>query len=450
MAENNNKRQRAPGREIFGWAMFDFANSSYTTVIITVVYAVIFTKVIVGDAPDYKQGNFLWSLGLTISYLLVVVTAPVFGAIMDFTAAKKKFLFGSYVITVVGSILLFASTPGHYLMAILLIVISNFGFATGENFAASFLPDLGPAEDQGKISGMAWALGYFGGLVSTALCIFLLVKPGGGYVIQNYPNLRLVGPVTGIFFLLAAIPTFLFLKERGKARTLAPGQNLLTVGFQRLATTMREVQDFRDLMVFLVSVFFSWAGLNIVISFAFIYGAQVIKWDEFTEVIMFVITQFTAAGGAFAFGFIQDRIGAKKAFNITLLLWIVAVVLIWGAPGVTAFLNQLFGTAWQTQTVFLFIGSLAGLGLGATQSASRALVGIFSPQSKAAEFFGLWGLSGKLAAAVGIFGLGALQAWLGLQNAILLCAVLFFFALLTNIFVNEKRGLDAANAHQGE
>ena len=443
-------RVRAPKKEIFGWAMFDFANSSYTTVIITVVYSVIFTKVIVGDGPDYKQGNFLWSMALTISYLLVVITAPIFGAIMDFSASKKKFLFASYMVTVIGSLLLFASTPGHYALAILLVIISNFGFATGENFCSSFLPDLGPAEDQGKISGMAWALGYFGGLVSTALCIFLLVKPGGGYVLENYANLRLVGPVTGIFFLVAALPTFLFLKERGSARTLPPGQSMLGMGFQRLLTTVREVRDFRDLMVFLISVFFSWAGLNIVISFAFIYGAQVIKWDEFTEIIMFVVTQFTAAGGAFAFGFIQDRIGAKKAFNLTLVLWITAVVLIWGAPGVTAFLNNSLGTAWKTQTVFVFIGSLAGLGLGATQSASRAMVGIFSPQSKAAEFFGLWGLSGKLAAAVGIFGLGALQALLGLQNAILLCAVFFFLALVANIFVNEARGKAAAEAHQGE
>ena len=430
--------------------MFDFANSSYTTVIITVAFANVFTKVIVGDAPDYKEGNFLWSLALTISYLIVVVTAPLFGAIMDFTAAKKKFLFGSYLTTVIGSFLLFFANPEYKWLAVVLIIISNIGFATGENFVSSFLTGLGPPEAQGRISGAAWALGYFGGLICTALIIFTLIEPGGGYIAKNYDNLRLIGPATGLFFLLSAIPTFLWLKERGKAQTLPRGESLIGIGFKRLEKTMRELPDFRDLMVFLISVFFSWAGLNIVISFAFIYGEQVIKWSGQAQIFMFIITQFTAAGGAFLFGIIQDKLGAKKTFNITLVLWIVSVFLIWGAGDVTGILNNLFGTTWKTETVFLFIGCLAGLGLGSTQSASRAMVGIFSPESKAAEFFGFWGLSGKLAAAVGIFGLGGLQAFFGLKNAILVCAVFFFLALVANMLVNEERGMKAAREHEGE
>lgn len=449
MADNSARRVRAPAKEIFGWAMFDFANSAYTTVIITVVYAVVFTNVIVGDAPDYKLGNWYWTVALAASFILVVITAPIFGAIMDFSASKKKFLFGSYMITVIGSCLLYFATPGAHILAICLIIISNFGFATGENFASSFLPDLGPPEDQGKISGWAWGLGYFGGLISTAVVVFLIV-PKGGEIPANFPALRWVGPFTGLFFLIAAIPTFLFLKEHGVAKKLAPGENVLTIGFKRLAKTMGEMTSFRDLMVFLIAVFFSWAGLNIVISFAFIYGAQVIGWSDGTKVIMFVITQLTAAGGAFLFGWLQDRIGGKVAFNLTLGLWIVAVGMIWGTPQVTEMLNGAFGTTWKAESVFLFVGSLAGLGLGATQSASRAIVGTFAPESKSAEFFGFWGQSGKLAAAFGVLGLGWLQTKFGLQNAILFCAVLFALALIANSFVNEKRGIQTALDHEGE
>ena len=446
------KRERAPKKEIFGWAMYDFANSSYTTVIITVVYAVIFTEIIVppdttatGDAR-FKEGNLWWSVALGISYLLVVLTGPIFGAIMDYSASKKKFLAASTVLTIVSTALLVFVQPGYWYLGIILVLISNFGFATGESFVSSFLPDLGPQEDLGKISGYAWGLGYFGGLLSTILITGLL----GSVTTENFAKIQWVGPLTALFFLLAAIPTFLFVKEKGRANVLPPGESYIGIGFKRLSQTMSELKDFRDLMIFLVSVFFSMAGLSIVISFAFIYGKQIIHWDDTVRILMFVVTQFTAAGGAVLFGFIQDKIGAKKTFNMTLVLWIVAVILIWGTNDLTAFINGALGTKWQAQYVFLFVGCLAGLGLGSTQSASRAIVGVFSPESKAGEFFGFWGLSGKLASAFGLFALGLLQNMLGLKNAILVCMVFFILALVFNLLVNEEQGIKSAIEHEGE
>jgi UMF1 family MFS transporter len=440
-------RKRAPKKELFGWAMFDFANSSYTTVIITVVYAVMFPEIIVGPDPDgsFGTGNLLWSVTLAISYGLVVLTAPIFGAIIDYTAAKKKFLFFSYLLTVIATAMLYFVKPGNYQLGMILIILSNFGFATGESFVSSFLPELGPPEDLGKISGYAWGLGYFGGLLSTILVTML-----GPIEVENMSNLQFVGPITALFFLLAAIPTFLWVKERAKPKKLPPGEHPISIGFKRLTQTFRELEDFRELMIFLISLFFAMAGLSIVISFAFIYGNQVIKWDDTSRVMMFVITQFTAAGGAFLFGYLQDIIGAKKTFNITLLLWIIAVILIWATEDVTVFLNNLLGISLESQTFFLMVGCLAGMGLGATQSASRAIVGLFSPESKSAEFFGFWGLSGKLAAIVGLFGFGLMQKALGLHNAILLCSIFFLLALLVNFFVNYRHGMEAATQHQGE
>jgi UMF1 family MFS transporter len=442
-----SERKRAPKKELFGWAMFDFANSSYTTVIITVVYAVIFPEIIVGPDPDgsFGTGNLLWSIALSISYGLVVLTAPIFGAIIDFTASKKKFLFFSYLLTVIATAALFFVKPGYYQLGMILIILSNFGFATGESFVSSFLPELGPAEDLGKISGYAWGLGYFGGLLSTILVTML-----GPIHVDNMSNLSFVGPITALFFLFAAIPTFLWVKERAKPKQLPPGEHPLSIGFKRLANTFRELDDFRELMIFLISLFFAMAGLSIVISFAFIYGNQVIQWDNTHRVLMFVITQFTAAGGALLFGYLQDIIGAKKTFNLTLIIWIVAVYLIWATEDVTVFINNLLSVTLESQTVFLMIGCLAGMGLGSTQSASRAIVGLFSPESKSAEFFGFWGLSGKLAAIVGLLAIGLMQKVLGLHNAILLCSVFFLLALLVNFFVNYQHGLKAAAEHQGE
>lgn len=438
-------REKASKKELFGWALFDFANSAYTTVIISVVFVDIFIKMIVGpdDAsaadPEYRRGNNLWILAQVISFSLVVITAPIFGAITDYRAGKKKFLFASYLITIIGSIGLYFVLPGFAWLGVVLIAISNFGFASGENFVSSILPDLGPPEELGKISGYAWGLGYFGGLISTILAISLGDATG-----DQLGNLVYVGPLTGVFFLVAGIPTFLWVKNRGQAKPLPEGENLMTIGFKRLRHTFNEAKSFRDLMAYLIAWFFAMAGLSIVISFAFTFGTQVIKWDASAKTLMFIITQLTAALGAVSFGLLQDKIGSKKAFNISLVLWAVTIVLIYSSVEITELVNGIFGTDYKVQTIFVCIGSLAGMGLGATQSSSRALVGILSPDSKSGEFFGLWGFSMKLASIVGLLGLGVLQSMFGLKVAILLCSVFFIISLLVMTFVNEKRGRQAA------
>jgi UMF1 family MFS transporter len=437
---------RAPAREIFGWAMFDFANSSYTTVIVTVVFSVIFPRLIVGDGPHYAMGNLLWSVALSVSYGLVVLTAPVLGAIMDFRAAKKRFLFGSYLITVVATAMLYFVSPGHVLMGVVLVVVSNYGFAVGESFTSSFLPDLGPAEELGKISGYAWGLGYVGGIACTALVLAVV----GEQTLENFERVRLVGPVTALFFLVAAIPTFMFLRERGTPKALPPGDSLLGMGFRRLVETGRALGGFRDLILFFVAFFFAMAGLSIVIAFAFIYGDQVIRWSPASQMLMFVITNLTASAGAVGFGFLQKRWGNLRTFNLTLAIWVAAIIGIWGTPGLTTWLNGALGTAWRAEHVFLFMGAMAGLCLGATQSASRTIVAVFSPGSKSAEFFGFWGLFGKLAAIFGLLSLGLLQVRLGLQSAILLCSLFFVAALVVTLFVREPRGRAAAAAYSAE
>jgi UMF1 family MFS transporter len=437
---------RAPAREIFGWAMFDFANSSYTTVNVTVVFSVIFPRLIVGDAPEYRQGNLLWSVALSVSYGLVVLTAPVLGAIIDFRAAKKRFLFGSYLLTVGATALLYFVSPGQVLPGIALVVLSNYGFSVGESFTSSFLPDLGPTEELGKISGYAWGLGYVGGIACTGLVLAVV----GPQTLENFDRVRLVGPVTALFFLVAAIPTFMFLRERGTPKVPPPGEPLLAMGFRRLVETGRALAGFRDLLVFFVSFFFAMAGLSIVIAFAFIYGDQVIRWSATSQMLMFVITNLTASVGAVGFGFLQKRWGNLRTFNLTLGIWVAAILGIWGTPRITAWINETLGTAWSAEQVFLCMGAMAGLCLGATQSASRTLVAVFSPESKSAEFFGFWGLFGKLAAIFGLLSLGILQVSLGLQPAILLCSLFFLAALAVTLFVREARGRAAASAYTSD
>ena len=436
---------RASKREIFGWGMFDFANQSYTLLIITVIFPVLFTTVIVGDAEqDYRMGNLLWSVALATSYFLVVLSGPVFGAIMDYSALKKRFLFYSYAMTIIATTLLYFVEPGLVVLGVLLIIISNFAYAIGENFIASFLPSLGPPKDLGKISGFGWSLGYVGGLFSAGFVILYLGEP----TLENFDTIRWVGPYAALFFMLAAIPTFVWVKEPGARKELPEGETFFSIGFKRLGDTLRMVRKFKDLLVFLISVFFAMAGIYIVISFAFIYGDQVVRWDETVRVLMFVVVQITAAIGAFSFGFIQDKIGAKLTYNITLTLWFLGVLGIWGVIDITDWLNATFSTDFEVQYVFLYIGVIAGLSLGSSQSASRALVGIFTPEEKSAEFFGFWGLSNKIAGVFGIIGIGLLQAEFGLHQSVLFCAFLFLLAIIICFFVNEKRGEKAADDFQ--
>ncbi|MBK1732603.1 MFS transporter [Thiococcus pfennigii] len=436
-------RTRAPKREILGWAMFDFANSAYTLLIITVVFGDLFTRVIVGDAPDYRLGNLLWSLALAASYLLALLCSPVAGAIMDYTASKKRFLFASYLLTVAATAALYFVAPGYALLGVVLLIVSNFAFSIGESFIASFLPGLGPPEDLGKISGLGWGIGYIGGLLAAIFVLAVL----GEVSAENFERIRWIGPWTAFFFLVAALPTFLWVRERGTPRPLPPGSGYLRIGLARVGQTLHHLRAHRDLAMLLVSVLFAMSGIYIIIAYAFIYGAQVIGWDESVRTLMFVLVQLTAAAGALGFGFIQDRLGALRTYAITLVLWMVAIALIYLTPAISTGLHAAFGLDWPAQYIFLVVGCVAGTSLGACQSATRTLVGLFAPLSRSAELFGFWGMAMKLAGMLGLLAIGLVQALVGLQTAVLLCILLFALALVATRGIDEARGRALAAAH---
>ncbi|MFP4648586.1 MAG: MFS transporter [Halorhodospira sp.] len=417
--------------------MFDFANQAYTLLIVTVVYGDLFTRVIVGDAGDgYRLGNLLWSSALALSYLVVVMTAPVFGAVMDYAAVKKRFLLASYLATVLTTAALYWVDPGQIVLGFLLITLSSYAYCLGEAFIAGFLPDIAASREIGRVSGVGWSLGYVGGLLATAFTVLVL----GEVSAENFERIRWVGPFAAAFFLLCAVPTFLWLRERGQPQPLPAGQGYAALGLMRVAGTLRSLGYLRDLAVFMLSLLLAMSGLAIILAYAFIYGAQVIGWEEHVRLTMFIVTQLAAAVGAIGFGLIQDHLGARRTYLVTLLMWVIAILLIWRTPQLTELANGLLGTAWEAQYVFLVAGCAAGLALGSCQSAGRTLVGLFAPPGRAAEFYGFWGVATKLAAAFGLVAVGVLQAAVGLQPAILVCAGLFAAAFLVGLGVNEARG----------
>lgn len=413
-------------REILGWAMYDFAGQAYTLLIVTVIFGDYYTRIVVADAAnDYRLGNLLWSLALAIGYFIAALAAPVLGAVMDVRIARKRFLFGAFSVTVLATASLYFVAPGAVWLGFALIAIANAAYALGESFVAAFLPLLAGRERMGLVSGFGWGLGYVGGLVATAFALLFLgqVSP------ENVDRVRWVGPFAAAFFVCAALPTFLWLRDRGRPHRL-PAAAWLYFGLRRSFATFLGVLRRGHWPGLLASVFFSMSGIAIVVSFTFIYGAQVIGWSEQVRTAMFVLVQISAAFGAILFGWLQDRFGPWRIYAVTLALWVLAVLAVWATPTLAAAVSALTGWALAPEHLFLAVGVLAGSCLGATQSAGRTLVGLLAPPRRAAELFGFWGLMVKLASIVGLLGIGLLQRAFGLADAILFCGLLFALALV--------------------
>lgn len=405
--------------------MFDFANSSYTTVIVTFVFSTVFASLI--DRPG--QGELHWGLAVLISNTIVLVLSPFVGAIADESGRKKAFLFASYLICVLGTASLWFATPGQVALAIGLFVVSNIAFSLGENFAGAFLPEISTPSNVGRISGFGWGLGYFGGLASLA-CVYPLVATGG-IELENFSNLRLAWPLTAAFFLLAGIPTFVILRERAPKRS-EPLSYYFRNGFARLAQTVRLAGKFSQLIRFLGVFFVFMVGVNATIAFSGIYAVQTFGFSAKELFLLGVGLQIPAALGALLFGFLQDRIGARRSLQLALLVWI----------GVTV------GSALATDKRAFWIAAMgAGLAIGSVQAASRALVGLFSPVDKSGEFFGLWGLAGKAAYGIGGILFGSVSAIFGSQRAAVWVNGIFFAVGFVLLFaVDERRGRAAAEA----
>lgn len=427
-------------REVFAWAMYDFANSGYTTVVLTAVFNAYFVSVIAADAP---WATFAWTATLAVSYALVMVAGPLVGAYADAHAVKKKTLLLATAGCVASTALLAwqpgAGTTTALVWAMVFIVISNFCYAIGENIIAAFLPELSRPEALGKVSGWGWSLGYVGGLVSLGLSLawIMSAEARGVRASAAVPATLLI---TAAVYALAASVTFAWLKERAHTARGGAGSgsnstsNADSDSFDRLIATARAMagrRRYRDLLlVFACGVCYQ-AGVATVIALAAIYAQEVMGFTTTDTLILVLVVNVTACAGAFAFGYVQDRIGKTVALTWTLWGWLAMVLLAWFAT---------------TPPLFWIAANLAGLCMGSSQSAGRTLVAYFSPPDRSAEFFGLWGIATRLAAILGPLTYGAVT-WITGGNhrlAILLTGLFFVASIAILAAVREPRGRAAA------
>lgn len=407
--------------------MFDFANSGYTTVVITTIFNAYFVSVV---ARNQDWGTFAWTATLAVSYALIIITAPILGIYADVYAAKKRLLFFTTIGCIFFTLLLSFVGPGDLWLAIFLVILANFFFGSGENLIAAFLPEIAKSNSLGKISGWGWSLGYIGGIVSLGCSFaYVLWAQEQGQQSEQFVPVTLL--ITASLFAISCTPTFLYLRERAQPQPLLHSHSVVSEVFSRLGNTIKQVSNFRDLTRFLICLIFYQAGIQTVVVITAIYAQQVMNFDHSDTILLVVLVNVTAALGAFVFGNIQDKIGHIPTIALTLIGWIIMILLAWGA---------------QDRTMFWVAANIAGFCLGASQSAGRALVGYFSPLLRRAEFFGLWGLAVKLSSIIGPITYG-LVSWISHGDhrlAMLITGIYFIIGLLILMGVNVQRGRQAA------
>ncbi|MGE3309908.1 MAG: MFS transporter [Limisphaerales bacterium] len=414
-------------REIFGWACYDVADSAFTTVIVTVLYASFFGKVVVGDTG---RADFLWGLGASISEIVVALVAPVLGAIADFSGSRKKFLAVCACAIVFFTASLAWVGPGMATVGLGLYILANIGFAGGGVFIDSFLPGISNESNAGRISGLKWAMGYGSGLIALFLCLPLAKDIVSNPTPEQLSRAQWIPLIIAAYYAIAVIPTFLFVRERSIPRALPPGQTYLTIGFRQLAHTFKNIRRYKELVKLLVAFLVYNDGVVTVITFAARYATDTIGFTTGDVTILFIGLNVVALVGALGFGRLADRIGQKSTILISLVIWVIALIVAYFS---------------HSKASFYVVGFLAGLGIGSTQSVTRSLVALFTPKENAAEFYGFLGIAGKALAFLGPLVFGILSQSTGSQRTALLAISIFFVVggiLLT--FVNEERGKAAA------
>ncbi len=410
-------------REVFGWSMYDFANSGYTTVVLTAVYNAYFVGVIAENSPS---ATLLWTLLIAASSLIVMLTMPMIGAHADRHAAKKRLLMISTAGCVMSTIGLGLAGRGELWGAGLAVVISNCCYSYGESLIASFLPELARRDALGRVSGWGWAFGYFGGMLSLGLSLaYVLHAQAAGIAATTFVPITMY--ITAAVYALAAVPTFLLLRERAQPNDRLPE----AAGLAHLWASWQRARAYPEFLRFLACGTSYQAGISVVIALAAVYAEQALGFKQSETMALVFLVNIASAVGAFGFGYFEDRAGHKRALGITLAGWILMVSLAYLATGPALF--------WVAAVI-------AGLCMGSSQSCGRALAGSFAPAASLGEFFGLWTFATRLAAIIGPMSYGLITWMSGGNHRLAILGTGLFFVLGGLILrgIDMERGMARA------
>ncbi len=396
-------------KHIISWTLFDFANSSYSAVIAAVVFPVYYATVVVGN--ETGLGDLWWGRAISVSMAIVALSSPFLGGIADYGGLRKRFLF-LYTALSVAAIASFSFLhKGMVIEGFILIVIANLGMEGGLVFYNSFLPRIALPEYQGRVSAWGFGVGYAGSILSL-LCAIPLVRAG---------QFELTWLMVASFFALFSAPAFLFLPKdiKGKFSAVQAGVK----GFTFTLKTLKEMWKRTEFRKFLIAYLIYEDGVNTVIVFSGIFAATTIGFKPQELIVLYIIVQITALLGAFIMAKPVDFWGPKKVVMFSLLMW-------------TSVATIAFFIITKAQ--FWMLASVAGLGLGTVQAATRAFYIQFVPEGKEAEYFGVYSLVGKSSAILGPLIFGMISTTFGSQRPAIISVAAFF--LIGMIILRTVRG----------
>ena len=413
---------------VWAWGMYDLANQSFTLLVVTLFLPIYLKNVVVPQAgidPDRALVMLSWAVAFSSG--VVVLLGPVLGALTDFAGRKKLALTLTGIGCAVLTMALSFMPASAVAWTLIFFALANVLFMLGENFLASFLPEISSRETLGRVSAIGWTMGYVGAIVCLPMALLLPgVRAGAAHGYQW------IFFFAGAWFLICALPTFLILRESKAAEALPPGRTLWTIGPARLLETAREAGAFRQLAIFLAFFCVYCCGMQVIINFSGLLASQYIKEPMYLIGFVLALAMISAAGSAVS-GLVQDRIGQRLTVQISLAVWI--------ATSIAAALLPSAGASWAHLGL---VGAGIGLGLGLTGPASRALVGVLTPAHKTAEFFSLWGLGYKVAGVIGPLVYGVVYARAGQQWAMGSVGLFFIVGLAGTFLIDMRAGREAA------
>lgn len=395
-------------REVWSWAAFDFANSGYTTVVLTAVFNAYFVSVICADA---SWATLLWTSIIAVSNILAIVLMPLIGAATDLKGNKKFWTVLMSALCIAATVGLAFTGSGTIVWALLMVVISNFAYNVGETLNSAFLPEIADERSMGKVSGWGWSFGYCGGLLTLGLSLaVVLAMQSKGASAEDYVPYTML--ITAAVFFVAALPLALWLKERAVPRSHASFWPLVKESQASLVKTFKSLPQHKNFAWLVASGLSFQGGIAVVVTLAAVYADQAMGFTPDETILLVLLVNITAAIGAFAFGYVEDRIGHKNTLIVTLFIWIAMV-------GVAYFA--------QTKPIFWIAANLAGIAMGSSQSAGRALVGVLAPEKDRSAFYSFWNMALWIANIIGPMTYGYIT-WItdNDQRLALLCTGMFF------------------------
>jgi MFS transporter, UMF1 family len=427
-------------KQIFGWAMYDWANSAFVTTVSVAILPILFADVIVGQEGFTLGGrtfsaSCLWAFMIGLVALVIFLIAPVLGSIADYSASKKKFLFvfcygGSFC-----TLLLIFCGQGDVWLTIILFSLAQIGFVGGNVFYDAFLPQIASEDKLDWVSGKGYAYGYIGGGLQFALSL-ILIAGHETLGISEILASRIAIISAGLWWAGFAIITFLYLKENEAQRGIStnsdhhlPLFSFIFLGVRRTIQTAQKVKRFKHLFIFLIAYMIYNDGIQTVIDMATMYGREELRLSSRDLLQTLLIIQVVAIFGALIFGKLGEKLSTKTALFIALALWSFVVI---------------YAYKMTTAGEYYFLGVIVGITLGGSQALSRSLYGSMIPPQASAEFFGFYTVFSKFSAIWGPFLFGLINAISGSSRQAIVSLVAFFIVGMVLLsFVNVKKAKEA-------